>query len=395
MKHISTTPFGRRPVTAGLLADRTLAEAPIPDDTPDKWTILKDLTAARLYFGVTDRDLAVLAALISFHPGTSLADGDGTIVFPSNAALSERAHGMAESTLRRHLAALVAAGLILRHDSPNGKRYAARDETGRVARAFGFDLRPLLVRANEITQAATEARAMTARLKRLREAAVLRLRDAAKLMAYGRDEALPGPWEALEHRLKLLQKGLRRKLPAEDLEGLGGDAEHLLDEVNALLVPQKTQETSGNDENNERHIQYSNRLPLESELSKEMEKAEPVVSNPLASDGPKLPIYLVLKACPNVKDYVPDSIQHWHELVAAANFIRPMLGISSDAWEEAKTVMGSTEAAITLVAMLQRADHINKPGGYLRTLTEKAQNGTFSTGPMIMALLRAENGTPA
>lgn len=395
MKHISTTPFGRRPVTAGLLADQALAEAPTPDDTPDKWTILKDLTAARAYFGVTDRDLTVLAALISFHPGVSLAEGEATIVFPSNVALSERAHGMAESTLRRHLAALVAAGLILRHDSPNGKRYAARDEAGRVARAFGFDLCPLLVRADEIAQAATEARAAAARLKRLREAAVLRLRDASKLIAYGLEEALPGPWEVLAGQLKLLHKRLRRKLPAEDLERLGEDAKHLLDEVNVLLDPQETEEMNGNDAENERHLQYSNRTPLESEFSKEMEKAEPAVSDSLPPDGPKLPIYLVLKACPNVKDYVQDSIRHWHELIAAANFIRPMLGISPDAWEEAKTVMGGAEAAVTLVAMLQRVEQINKPGGYLRALTEKAREGTFSTGPMIMALLRAENGSPA
>ena len=60
--------------------------------------------------------LAVLSALLSFHRGKELADDDALIVFPSNAALSERAHGMAESTLRRHLAALVRAGLILRRD---------------------------------------------------------------------------------------------------------------------------------------------------------------------------------------------------------------------------------------------------------------------------------------
>ncbi|MDN5568462.1 MAG: replication initiation protein, partial [Paracoccus sp. (in: a-proteobacteria)] len=107
MRHISTTPFGRRPVTAGLLATQALAEGPAPSCIPDKWALLRDLTAARSAFGVSDRDLAVLAALMSFHPGAKLTDDHGLIVFPSNASLSERAHGMAESTLRRHLAALV------------------------------------------------------------------------------------------------------------------------------------------------------------------------------------------------------------------------------------------------------------------------------------------------
>ena len=66
---------------------------------------------------------------------------------PRHATLSDRAHGMPESTLRRHLAALVRAGIILRHDSPNGKRYARRGEGGEITDAYGFDLTPLVARA--------------------------------------------------------------------------------------------------------------------------------------------------------------------------------------------------------------------------------------------------------
>ena len=46
--------------------------------------------------------------------------------FPSNNKLRSRAYGMSEPTLRRHLASLVKAGLLIRRDSPNGKRYARR-----------------------------------------------------------------------------------------------------------------------------------------------------------------------------------------------------------------------------------------------------------------------------
>ena len=67
-----------------------------------------------------------------------------------------------------------------------------------------------------------------------------------------------------------------------------------------------------------------------------------------------------------------------------------MLGISPSAWLEAKQAMGERHAAITLAAMNQRSEKINNAGGYLRSLTEKAQAGKFSTWPMIMALLNAE-----
>ena len=388
MEHISTTPFGRRPVSAGQLAAQQMLEAPIPDTVPDKWTIIKELTAARLAFGVTDRDLAVLHALVSFHPHDSLAEGEGTIVFPSNAALSERAHGMAESTLRRHLAALVNAQLIIRHDSPNGKRYAARGVDGGIDRAFGFDLRPLLVRLPEIGQAAREARAAALRLKRLREAVVLRLRDAAKLIAFGKEEA-EGNWDQVEDRLKLVQRSLRRKLYADELNELNLIADQLLADVNVILSHTKSENMSGNDVVFERHLQYSNIKHSDSEPSLEKEWAAEVEPSPQAK--PKLPLYLVVKACPDLNDYIPAGIHSWPELVTAANFIRPMLGISDDAWRRAEAAMGREAAAITVVGILQRASEIRSPGGYLRALTSKAESGAFSPGPMIMALLATEN----
>ncbi len=56
--------------------------------------------------------------------------------------------GMPASTLRRHLAVLVDAGLIVRRDSPNGKRYARKNRAGAIELAFGFDLSPLVVRSD-------------------------------------------------------------------------------------------------------------------------------------------------------------------------------------------------------------------------------------------------------
>ena len=60
MHHISTTPFGRRAVSHGLLASQALAAAPAPLPAADKWQLFNDLRTARHRFGVTDRDLVVL-----------------------------------------------------------------------------------------------------------------------------------------------------------------------------------------------------------------------------------------------------------------------------------------------------------------------------------------------
>ena len=77
--------------------------------------------------------------------------------------------------------------------------------------------------------------------------------------------------------------------------------------------------------------------------------------------------------------------------MGVADFVRPMLGISADAWREARATMGDGAAAVTLACILQRASEIRSPGGYLRSLSAKAAAGGFSPGPRVMALLRADN----
>src|SRR5690606_19064787 len=154
------TPFGGRPMSLALLAaQRNTYETLIEGKSVDKWALYRDLCEGKSVIGIGDRALAVLNALLSFYPDSELSEENSLIVFPSNHQLSLRGHGMTGPTLRRHIAALLEAGLILRRDSPNGKRYARKSRAGDIEEAFGFSLAPLLARAEEITQAAEQVRA--------------------------------------------------------------------------------------------------------------------------------------------------------------------------------------------------------------------------------------------
>ena len=103
------------------------------------------------------------------------------------------------------------------------------------------------------------------------------------------------------------------------------------------------------------------------------------------------PLAMVLKACPDVEDYARGGVNNWADLVATVNVVvRPMLGISPSAWDAARQTMGEIPAAITVAAILQRAEAISSAGGYLRELTKRAGQGTFSVGPMLMALLKGK-----
>ena len=111
-----------------------------PETIAHKWQVLDDIRKAKEALGLSDRSVAVLNALLSFHQETTLTGGEPIVVFPSNKSLAQRANGMAETSLRRYLGRLVYLGFILRRDSPNGKRYARRGEGGRDRR--GLWLRP-------------------------------------------------------------------------------------------------------------------------------------------------------------------------------------------------------------------------------------------------------------
>lgn len=398
MQHISLTPFGRQSVTSGLLAARQRAETAPALPRVDKWSIFNDLRTARARFGLSDRDLSVLYALLTFLPAKVLEDDAALVVFPSNASLSDRAHGMAESTLRRHLAALVAAGVIWRQDSPNGKRYAARDASGALSLAFGFDLRPLLNRAAEIAASAAEVTEAAETLRRSREALVLRLRDAAKLIAYGQESALPGNWDGLAARLLPLRAALRRKMDMETIARLLDQAGDILRALNRMVCV-ATEEMVGSAAHSERH--YPNSKPDSSDSEPCQEMAKAVADTPEPEPGPEteaepsLPLYIVLKACPDLRLYSRTNLTSWRDLVATAAELRGMMGISASAWEEALHVMGPAPAAIAVSAMLQRIGTIQNPGGYLLALSARAASGGFSPGPMIMALLNRPTAVAA
>ena len=155
--HSSTTPFGRRSLTLAHVATQATAKARPPDKAVHKWQVFRAICTAKARIGVSERALAVLDALLSFHPETTLS-GEGLIVFPSNQQLALRAHGMAPATLRRHLAALVDCGLVIRRDSPNGKRFARKGRGGTIEMAFGFELSPLVARAEEFEAWAEDVR---------------------------------------------------------------------------------------------------------------------------------------------------------------------------------------------------------------------------------------------
>jgi replication initiation protein RepC len=382
-------------MTLAMLASQALDAE--PGQSVDKWKIYRAVCEARERLGVTDRGLALLNALLSFHPKAELSAGTNLVVFPSNTQLSSRAHGMSEPTMRRHLTVLVDAGLISRRDSANGKRFARRDREGEVDEAFGFSLTPLLARAEEIQMLADAIAADRRQFQRMRERLTICRRDVAKLIEAAIDEGAAGNWERIHGKFRTLVTSIpRNPTQAEVTDAL--DEMTLLREgiVNTLEMQTKTAKKSGNPVQIERHIQNSKSdSPIELEPLSKKEPGQNL-SNPANAEPiePKTyPLGMVLQACPQIADYGPGgAISNWRDLMGAAVVVRSMLGVSPSAYEDACEVLGAGNAATVMACILERAGHINSAGGYLRTLTDRARKGEFGLGPMLMSLSRSNAG---
>ncbi|MGO4623822.1 plasmid replication protein RepC [Ensifer sp. 2YAB10] len=392
-----TTPFGRRSMTLGMLASQYMSREIAPETSADKWKLFRALCEAKPKLGISERALSVMNALLSFYPETILSEENGLIVFPSNMQLSLRAHGMAEATLRRHIAALVDAGLLSRRDSPNGKRYARKDGAGAIDEAYGFSLAPLLSRAREIEQMAAEIEMERLQLRRLRERLTICRRDIGKLIEVALDQGVRGDWEAIHEHYRSLVVAIPRVATATAIAPILEELEMLREEVSNLLEMRvKSQNLSGNPDQTERHKQNSNpKSTYEPEPSSRKEQgAKPSKAAALPSEPLKtFPLGMVLQACPTIADYGPGGvIGSWRDLMQAAVVVRTTLAVSPSAYEDACETMGAENAAVVMACILERAGHINSAGGYLRDLTARARRGEFSLGPVLMALLRSRTG---
>ena len=415
------SPLGGRKLTLREVERRRLlrtATQATPGRAVHKWRAFRHLCLAKADFDLSDRTLVVLEALLTFHPETVLAAGD-VVVFPSNRQLSFRARGMAASTLRRHLAALVDRGLIFRRDSSNGKRFARRNARGGIEEAFGFDLSLFVARAKEFEQAAEATEARRRRMARMKETITIARRDIAKMIAAGVEASVCADWAALHRRLQGVVIPAPRAQGLEALELALGELIRLESECLTLLeaaLPSDPPSPVQDANDIQVSANTSPRVPTETMPLERGNPGEQAASTSIGAGshddtiGPppvdesgtasvevdstepptsgvsRVPLALVVAACPDICDYARGRIRTIGDLCSTADLVRSLLGVTPDAWAEARRVMGREGAAIVIAAILQRGDAIKSPGGYLTSLTRRAAAGRFSVWPMLSAL---------
>ena len=103
-------------------------------------------------------------------------------------------------------------------------------------------------------------------------------------------------------------------------------------------------------------------------------------------DNPSTQVELttVMAACPEfaemARQFAGGYVKTWQDLHRAAHQIRPMAGVSQDAWDIAQKTLGPFVAAATMGLIYEKyaSGEVNQPGGYLRGILAKNIEGKLN-----------------
>lgn len=336
---------------------------------PERHIVIATLRNAAPRLGLSAHVISTLDAMLScLAPKRS-----HHTVFASNATLTFRCNGISDRTIRRHAAVLQDCGLIVRHDSPNRKRYTRHNNQAGKALRFGFDLTPLFARLQEIAAMAADVLREREQIDYLR----CKIRAAANQCL----QDCPTDPDAQE-TLRIL----RRKLSREACEHLL--SKQRIPDLNAESVTEFSDEITtqmaANDGQIVRHHHKSNKEHIDKERIA-LKKETPLT----VSDAP-ITIPELLSACPEAAEFSLRTIETVHDVVAHARTLAPMIGITSQNYEAAHERLGPLRAAATVWAIMQFHDKIKAVGAYFRSITTGAKSDGFSPEKLIRRLATAQ-----
>ncbi len=315
--------------------------------------------------GLKPTVISTLDAMLSCLP----PERNHHTVFASNATLTFRRNGISDRTIRRHVGILQDAGLLVRRDSPNKKRYTRRNTSENKALRFGFDLAPLFQRLQKIAALAADATREREQIDYVRTKIRAQANDILRLN--------PTHPEAIQ-ALRLL----RRKLVLTEYHKL---LNHLVSDTSGsalaaeheLLEPSSV---SANDSQNVRHHHKSNKELIEKEETTDTDKISDETQEPALSIGE------ILSACPQASEFLTNPINDMQDIVTHARCLAPMMGIDERTYQLAQDRLGRAGAAITVWGMMQLYHRIHSVGAYFRSITSGKKCSGFSPERFIRRL---------
>lgn len=435
----SGPPSGIRKLgTASLRADSLLDAYARRSEYPSRSEASGAFKRAAPFLGHDARAVTLVDYLISLTQAQDW-EGGAITVWPSNARLCH-VFGAVERTIQVQLAGLHEAGLIAFLDSPSRRRYGLRDESGRIAEAYGIDLRPLAARYEEFCGVAEEAEADFQERKALRRLVSIARQKTEQVCdaAIALEPGDPSPW--LERAARAESLGLAAlETPAnERIRALLAELEEL--HRTCLQAFRELAPVSADADEEDRDSRYpeSQPSPLTSTkppalrakqcgASKDSRRPpeddlQPIRPPDLSAERPSHPengrtgrpaappervhshlrTYrispsMLAEASPPLAQALwtlnAEEKAGWRDVVDGAGSLLPQLGISQHAWGEACHEISREGAAVAvaIIAAKHERGSIRSPGGYLRWITrEIASGGVLDLGPKLWGLREAD-----
>ncbi|MCZ0964093.1 plasmid replication protein RepC [Paracoccus benzoatiresistens] len=340
----------------------------------------RHLSAVAKTVGLSTGVLHTLRAMIHcVRPEKSLT------CFASTETLIRLRSGGSERSIRRHVEQLITAGIIVRNDSPNKKRYMVRDASSGEVELFGFDLSPMLRRLAEWKCLDEKLAADISRKRYLRTVILGRLH---------RLDQLGSAFDTASTR-----SILRRNLAIEELEVmLSTVADHLDNLVEApcptiqafgdLARPdQAAKELTGSGGQIDRHQHRSETYIPESEDPSKVELQ-------LSTRADTTLLRKVEATCSEAIAFAQGPLQNWDDVHALAWLLAPMIGIDKELLAKATRMHGSSPASVLVLLLLQQGNMIRNTGGYFRALTMGPRATSFDPWGMLDLMEQKGPGAP-
>src|SRR5690242_15291512 len=130
----------------------------LPRGSAKPFAFLAAFEQAEPYLGLPAQACKLVAWLVRQTRPQDWEEGSRPIAWPSAERQAEFLGGMSLRAVQLLNRRLWEAGIFVMRDDPQGRRYGHRDpRTGRITKAFGFDLSPLALRCEEFKKIAADA----------------------------------------------------------------------------------------------------------------------------------------------------------------------------------------------------------------------------------------------
>lgn len=411
--NVTAAPTGARRISLAMLTARDRADhfTGVATGTAKPFGYLAAFQEAVPYLGLPSQAFMLVAWLVKQTMACDWEIGSRPIAWPS-ARHQQEFLNLSPARVKALNRALFEAGIFVIRDNEQGKRYGRRGPDKRIIEAYGFDLSPLALRAEEFIRVAAEARAERERMKTLRQRITIArrgIRQAGELLAT-LDRPLPTGWAGLVNETAELVTAAREVERSEDLILVAQAVESLKTQAEQWV--KEYFKSVGTDPVGLAHEPHIIDTDLASDLSDTVIALDggkgrgvtPTMSPKLQSGqgrqgvpGIRRPEQL-LELFPRLEQYITAREPGWADIVdAAGGALRHELGVSATLWGEACRVMGREGAALALAIVSTKAEGFftHGPGGYFGGMVRRAEKGELYLEKTIWALRGGKMGRPA